>query len=138
VTKHICQALRPLECVTWLARWRVDHPESRAARLYDPRSIERMEKVEGLTPMAIARVEQLFRDGMAANPQRGNPLVRASGLTSLFSALYVHAIPFDRAILRNAWNECNDGGALGPACQTARVHANERLDRFELPRAAEP
>jgi hypothetical protein len=134
VTKHLCESLRTQECVTWLARWRGDHPESRAARLYDPRSIERMEKLKALRPMAIARVEQLFRGGVPADQQRGNLLLRASGLTGVFSTLYVHAIPFDRVLLRNVWNECDDGGQLGSACQTARLRTNERLDRFELPR----
>ena len=130
VTKHLCEALRTDECATWLARWRVDHPESRAARLYDPRRIERMGQVEALSPLAIARVEQLFRGSAPADPQQTDPLIRATRLTNQFSVSYVHAIPFDRAVLRNAWNECNDGGQLGSACHTARLRANERLDRF--------
>jgi spermidine synthase len=130
VTKHLCESLRTFECVTWLARWRADHPESRAARLYDPRSIERMGQQEALSPMAIARVEQLFRGSVPADPQQSNPLIRATRITQLFSVSYVHTIPFDRAILRDAWNECGNSGELGSACHTARLSANERLDHF--------
>jgi hypothetical protein len=56
-------------------------------------------------------------------------------VTQLFSAYYNHAIPFDRAVLREAWSGC-DGAAGGgvSACQTARLQVNTRLDRFELPR----
>jgi len=80
--------------------------------------------------VAIARVEQLFRGSAPADPQQTDPLIRATRITNQFSVSYVHAIPFDRAVLRNAWNECNDGGQLGSACHTARLRANERLDRF--------
>jgi len=89
-----------------------------------------MEKLEALSPQAIARVERLFRGNLLAGSPQGNPLSRATRITNLFSASYVHAIPFDRAVLRNAWNECNDGGQVGSACHTARLRANERLDRF--------
>jgi len=136
VTRHICESLRVSECATWLARWRTDYPESRAAQLYDPRTIERVGQTDALSPMAIARVERLFRGTVPADGKQGNPLGRAVGFSNLFSTSYVHAIPFDRSILRNVWNECGSGGELGAACHTARLHANERLDRFELPRVA--
>jgi hypothetical protein len=89
-----------------------------------------MGQVEALSPLAIARVEQLFRGNTPADPQQTNPLIRATRITDQFSVSYVHAIPFDRAVLRNAWNECNDGEQVESACHTARLRANERLDRF--------
>jgi hypothetical protein len=90
-----------------------------------------MGQLEALSPLAIARVAQLFRGSVPAGPQQANPLVRATRITNLFSASYVHGIPFDRAILRDAWSKCDKGGEeLGSACHTARLRANERLDRF--------
>ena len=138
VTRHVCESQRVMECVTWLARWRTDHPESREARLYDPRSIDSMAQVDVLSPQTIARVEQMFRGVIPPERAQTNPVARAALLTNLFSTFYVHAIPFDRAVLRNAWSECGRGGDLASTCHTARVHADGRLDRFELPRADNP
>ena len=89
---------------------------------------------EALDPTAIARVEQLFRGGPAVRTQ-GNSLNRAAAVTNLFSIFFVHAIPFDRTPLRNVWNDCQSGDGLASTCHAARLRANRRLDRFELPRA---
>jgi spermidine synthase len=135
VTRHICGALRAHECVTWLARWRFDHPDSSAAFEYDPRRIELMDGIEALEPKAVARVGSFFGGKAAVDPRYTNPAGRAGATTGLFSSMYVHAIPFDRSALRGVWNECtasrDDARGL---CQTLRLRANSQLDRFELPR----
>jgi hypothetical protein len=127
VTQHMCNSLRTQECATWLARWRRDYPGSRAAANYDPRTVERIAQPELLAPAAIARLGQLFAPGAAPPLVEGNPLRRAQQLTNQFSSAYVHAIPFDRAVLRAAWDGC---AGEGDACRTAREGANQRLDRF--------
>jgi spermidine synthase len=136
VTRHICESLRALECVTWLARWRYDHPESADAFRYDPRRIEHMESVEALEPKAVARVSSLFSTRAVVDPRHTSPLARAGATTGLFSSMYVHAIPFDRRALRGVWNECaasrEDAAGM---CQTLRLRANSQLDRFEPPRS---
>jgi spermidine synthase len=133
VTRHVCEARRISECVAWLARWRADHPASEAARLYDPRKVRMMAGLEAFSPQNLARVELLFRGQLPPDPAASDPLRRAASLTNLFSAFYNHAIPFDRAVLRSAWSGCSRAGD-GVTCQTARLQANTRLDRFELPR----
>ncbi len=137
VTRHVCENARVNECITWLARWRVDYPESKAAHIFDPRTVERMSQVEALAPPTIARVAELFRGNVPFDRGAPNPLARAASFTNLFSTFYVHAIPFDRALLRRAWSGCN-GAEQGSSssCVTARFQANQRLDRFELSRAA--
>jgi spermidine synthase len=137
VTRHLCTQQRVIECATWLARWRADYPQSKDARFYDPRTIETMAQSELLNPGTIARIEQMFLGVVPPDRGQSNPVARAAQLTNLFSTFYVHAIPFDRALLRNAWSQCARGGELASACQTARVHADSRLDRFELPRGTD-
>jgi spermidine synthase len=136
VTRHVCESREVTECAVWLARWRADHPGSQAARRYDPRSLPRMGAFDAFSPFLLARVEKLFRGVVVPDPAASNGFQRAMSLTNLFSSFYTHAIPFDRALLREGWSGC-DGGAGGTAssCQGARMHANARLDRFELPRA---
>jgi spermidine synthase len=135
VTRHVCESRRVSECVAWLARWRADHPASQAARRYDPRNVPKIGSPEALSPQNIARVELLFRGLLPPEPASTNPLRRAANLTHLFSSYYTHAIPFDRAVLRSGWSGCDGAGGGGiSSCQTARVQANTRLDRFELPR----
>jgi hypothetical protein len=137
VTRHVCESREVTECAAWLARWRADHPDSQAARRYDPRGLPRMGPYDALSPPMLARVEKLFRGVVPAEPSAANGLQRALSLTNLFSSFYTHAIPFDRALLREGWSGCDGAGAAGAStCQTARVHANARLDRFELPRAS--
>jgi spermidine synthase len=136
VTRHLCDSREVTECAVWLARWRADHPDSEAARRFDPRTLPKLGPAyEALSPPILARVEKLFRGVLPPEPSARNGFQRAMSLTNLFSTFYTHAIPFDRALLREGWSGC-DGTAGGPtSCQTARVHANARLDRFELPRA---
>ena len=133
VTRHVCESRRVSECVAWLARWRADHPASQAARRYDPRSLSRMGGLEALSPPILARVERLYRGALPPDSS-GNPLQRALVLTNLFSTFYNHGIPFDRSLLRAGWSGCDGAGGGSSSCQTARVNANARLDRFEVPR----
>jgi hypothetical protein len=134
LTRHICSSRRVSECAAWLARWRADHPESQAARRYDPRAVPLMGSLEALSPATLARIEMMYRNAVPTNRSAENPVQRASAFTNLFASFYTHAIPFDRALLRASWSGCDGAGAQSN-CQTARVQANARLDRFELSRA---
>jgi spermidine synthase len=132
VTRHVCESRRIVECGTWLARWRADHPDSQEAHSYDPRTLPRMRAYDAISPPMLARIERLFSGTVPADASGGS-LQRATALTNLFSSFYTHAIPFDRALLRSGWSSC-DGGGVASSCEMARVQANTRLDRFELPR----
>jgi hypothetical protein len=131
---HVCSVRRPPECAAWVARWRADHPDSRAARLFDPNGIRRLKESELVTPAMLSQAEFLFRGSEGPEMVAGNGLQRAVAVTNLFSLLYTHSIPFDRALLRKAWSGCTQGGATHSACQLARVRANTQLGRFELRR----
>jgi hypothetical protein len=134
VTKHVCKLRRGNECATWLARWRSDHPDSEAARTFDPSASNKaLANAETLEPRVLEEIEQLFRGELPPTPRAKNPLARAALLTNLFGSHYVHAIPFDRNVLGNAWSGCT-GRFRGSNCEQARLRANERLDRFELRR----
>jgi hypothetical protein len=82
----------------------------------------------------LARVELLYRGALPRDSTSGNPFRRATSLTNLFSTFYNHGIPFDRSLLRAAWSGCDGAGGGSSSCQMARVQANARLDRFEVPR----
>jgi hypothetical protein len=82
----------------------------------------------------LSQAEFLFRGSETPEMVAGNGLQRAVAVTNLFSLLYTHSIPFDRALLRKAWSGCTQGGATHSACQLARVRANTQLGRFELRR----
>jgi hypothetical protein len=91
---------------------------------------------EAVSPPVLARLETLFSGAIPPEPPSSNALQRATALTNLFASFYTHAIPFDRELLRRGWSGCDGDGVGGASgCQTARVRANTRLDRFELPRA---
>jgi hypothetical protein len=90
---------------------------------------------EAISPAMLVRIEKLFQ-GTPLELAGGGSLQRATALSNLFSSFYTHAIPFDRELLRRGWSGCDgDGPGAASNCQTARVRANARLDRFELPRA---
>jgi spermidine synthase len=133
VTHHLCDMRRPKECATWLARWRADHPESEQARSYDAGGKGGREELQ---PEVVARIERLFRGELPETPHAKNPLARATQLTGLFAGHYVHAIPFDRQLLRNAWSDCQGNRSLDTSCQQARLQADERLERFDMDKAA--
>ncbi|MEN8160459.1 MAG: fused MFS/spermidine synthase, partial [Myxococcota bacterium] len=134
LARYVCEARRRPECAAWVGRWRADHPESVAARRYDPRSVKRMAESDKVSPVMLARAESLFRGVPPRDTARGNGLQRAAAVTNLFSILYNHAIPFDRGMLRRSWSACTQDGVPASTCQLARIRANNQLDRFELRR----
>jgi hypothetical protein len=130
VTRYICRARRPAACATWVARWRTEYPESAAARSYDPRTEKRVGDVSMLSPMALHRVEQLFRRNLPASDPFWNP----ANLTHYFSVYYTHTAPFDRKLLRDQWDACRSDESHPTQCETARARADEQLSRFHVPR----
>jgi predicted membrane-bound spermidine synthase len=134
LARYVCEARRRPECAAWVGRWRADHPDSVAARRFDPRTLKRMAESEMVSPAMLARAESLFRGSPPSDTNSGNGLQRAVAVTNLFTKLYTHAIPFDRAVLRRTWSSCAQDGVPASTCQLARIRANEQLGRFELRR----
>jgi hypothetical protein len=137
VTRHICGSRRPIECATWLARWRSGHPDSQEAQEFDPTVGEKGPgRVEALEPETIRQVVQLYRGELPATPRATNPAARALALTNLFASYYVHAIPFDRGLLRSVWSGCSARSGWASTCEQTRLLMNQQLDRFELSTSA--
>jgi spermidine synthase len=135
VAQHVCDLRRLKECATWVARWRADHPTSERAREFQPPKA--MAKREEFQPEVLGRIERLFRGELPDTPAKA-PVARAAQLTGLFAGHYVHAIPFDRQLLRNAWSQCQTNRSVETQCQQARLQADERLGRFDVRRAGPP
>ncbi|HMK92461.1 MAG TPA: fused MFS/spermidine synthase, partial [Thermoleophilia bacterium] len=80
VTQHVCGLQLVGPCATWLARWRSDHPESQAAREYDPRSVPGAGGAAVLAPQMIDRVEALFRGQPGFEEAESKPVARATAV----------------------------------------------------------
>jgi spermidine synthase len=133
IVRHLCDVGRLMECATWVARWRSDHPDSELARKFDPRELERgFGRRKELQPQIIERLEKVFRGELTATPLAKTPVARATQLTAFFSDHYVHATPFDRRFLTNAWSGCRGNPQMTAFCQQERLRVGERLDRFDL------
>ena len=135
VTRHVCKLQRINECATWLARWRSDYPDSKEARAFDPREVNKLGSTPGVQPQVIDQIEAAFRGKSPPTPHAKNPVARATQLTNFFSSHYVHAIPFDRRLLGDAWSDCRGRPDTNARCQQARQRWNETLERFEMPDA---
>ena len=136
VTRHICGALRVNECATWLARWRSAYPDSEAAKRFDPRREKQVAKAEPLQPQTVEQLEDLFRGELPPPSHARDPVAHSMAFTNLFATYYVHAIPFEREMLRRMWSNCGLNAPTASSCQQARQRANDRLDRFEIQRSA--
>jgi spermidine synthase len=132
VTKHLCEAKSARECATWLARWRTDYPESPAARRYDPLRASSLGHHPDLEPQLIALIAGLYRGKLPTTPRARNSLFRAEQVTDFFAQHYIHAIPFERGLLREVWSQCGGNPNLNTQCQQTRLRIDERLDRLQV------
>ncbi|MGH0030165.1 MAG: fused MFS/spermidine synthase [Myxococcota bacterium] len=101
-------------CATVLARWAALRPDS--ARLSEVLAELRGRAgagAEDLAPVALRRLVRLYRPG-APLPEGGVTEAFASDLTRRFLTHYLHAMPFDRRVLAQAWRACR-----GPGCRDA-------------------
>src|SRR5262249_24902110 len=84
VSQHVSPLQEVGPCAPWLARWRVDHPDSSEARAFDPRSLEGLANAESLNPPTLAHIEQLFQGVLPPPRPDGNTVARAANVTNLF------------------------------------------------------
>jgi len=123
-TRESCRFDRREECATLFARWRRDLPDSPrlAAALEQERSQKRRKNPQ-LRPKALTRLAALF--GSELPPMEGqNAAARANRIAGLYIDNYVHAVPFDRRVLAEAWRACR-----APVCEQRR----ERLEQIVGP-----
>jgi hypothetical protein len=101
----------PHQCLTVLARWRYDDPDSEELAKF-------LRARDGIDPRQIQSLAALFGDG----PTGAMTPPRARRATELFGMHYYHAIPFDRAALDATWRRCR-----APDCWPAKREASALL-----------
>jgi hypothetical protein len=132
----VCSIYRVFECATWLARWRSDYPDSERARGFDAYAVGGLGKGPEW-PKTVDEIEAAFRGKPPPTPRAKTPVARATRITNFFSDHYVHAIPFDRRFLGDAWSDCRGKPEVTRSCQDARARWNEHLERFEMLKASQ-
>jgi predicted membrane-bound spermidine synthase len=110
ITDVLCPDVPPL-CMTALARWRHDEPDS-------PELAERVQRHLDGDVMRLATLMSFYDDGLPA------PLTpaKANWATEKFGLHYYHALPFERAALDETWKRCRL-----PECWPARREARVLL-----------
>jgi predicted membrane-bound spermidine synthase len=106
----------PRLCVTVLAEWMSDEPES-------PELAEVLERYRGrFQPKAVATLAKFFGDGVSGTV---TPALAVEA-TAQFGIHYHHAIPFDREALEATWRRCRSPDCW-PARRESRVLLGEAL-----------
>jgi predicted membrane-bound spermidine synthase len=113
---------RPRECVTMLAWWVHDVPQS-AARDLLVKAI-RNHPVAGLaTPLdRVGALSRLFADPPPA-PDGTDTLADATEASDLFGRYHHHAAPFSRRALGERWRRCEADPAVRQRCRDGRAAA---------------
>jgi hypothetical protein len=116
-----CRAERVVECATFFARWKHDHPDSPrlADALAEARSRERAGAA--LADGALDGLVDLF-DDPGRLPKLRSPLARARQTSQRFVLHFQHAIPFDRRALEAVWRDCRN-----EACAVVQKQVEETL-----------
>jgi len=126
-----CGQARREECTALRASWLHDYPRSERRR----EAVAQM-SVPGVTPRVVEQIASLFGtagQGARNGPDGEVPLPRAIRATNQYVNFYHYAVPFDAAVIEEAWRKC-----VGKACQDGGRRAAERLG-FEVgPSAARP
>jgi predicted membrane-bound spermidine synthase len=117
-----CRFDRVAECATFLARWRRDYPAS--TRLSEALAQARrgVRDPELLSDRNLALLTRLYGAENGRGSAANRPLARANRTTRGFLRHYHHAVPFDRRVVAQAWNECRL-----EACAEARRAAERDL-----------
>ncbi|HXV36056.1 MAG TPA: hypothetical protein VEC18_02840 [Myxococcota bacterium] len=111
----MCTLERFTECAALLAAWVRAYPESqrRDALLEEPLIRRAVSTV--ITQPTLTVVESLFGGQPMRNLQGRRSLARATRVSDVYLSYYHFAVPFDRDVLRMAWDLC-----AAPACASAR------------------
>jgi hypothetical protein len=116
-----CRYDRVAECAAFLARWKHDYPDSPRQPEALARARKGVPEPELLADRNLALVSRLY-GGVDAVPATDRPLVRANRTTQRFLRYYHHAIPFDRRVVAEVWDECRR-----EACVERRLEAEREL-----------
>jgi hypothetical protein len=114
---------RPVECVTLLAAWRHDAPNSPALARLIGKAASLAE--EGAAPDAaqVAPLARLFGADGGAAPTPRQTLEAAER----FASHYTHAAPFSRAALASLFTRCTEAPGQSAACALALARTEQML-----------
>ena len=126
--RESCRFRRTKECVTFLARWAHEHPESarRQAVLAEVRRGLGAQQAD-LAPRRIGDVRLLFEREFTASRLS---YARVRELANVYATYHHHAVPFDEDVLDDVWSRCHD-----LRCGTARREVERMLEEgiWDLP-----
>jgi hypothetical protein len=122
--RELCR-WRPVECATFLASWQHDEPRSDALRFALGDARDRFLDRSLLEAQRLGSLGRLFGPGgevpAASGPVRLDQVRRD---TELFRTSYLHAAPFLRAALADAWRRCEGPPGRPGECDTERARAD--------------
>ncbi|HUO63466.1 MAG TPA: fused MFS/spermidine synthase [Terriglobales bacterium] len=127
VVDETCRNTRPIECAGFLARALADHPDSDLWRT-EVKKLQKTlgkRKVASITSAEIRLLSQ-FYDAAGDPPRRESPIAEANLVTNLFERFYQQALPFDRAVLRRAWDRCAASREV-EACRSGQTQARRLI-----------
>ncbi len=115
---------RSSECLTLLAQWAHESPDSRAFRV----ALARARQDRQVNPGLVRALSRLFggADGDGATSPQA-----AQQATSFYSRFYHHGAPFSRERLAAIWSRCGSDPAQRESCVEARREAEETLGSLE-------
>ena len=122
---------RPRECVTLLAEWQREVPNS-PARARVIQAIRSQPRIASLTRLGlVAQLAPLFGSGPA--PPDGDAAWQAAKRASdLFSSHYHHAAPFSRRQLAELWRRCEAHPEQRDRCLEARAETESALGDLDV------
>ncbi len=124
--RETCAARRDRECATIIARWAIDHPDSKSWRV-TLSALRKTARARNST-LAAHRLERLYElyNGLTIPDEDAPPAhVSAQRVTDRFANFYHHVFPFERRVLEEAWNRCNT-----EECEAGRLRAEKLLWGF--------
>jgi hypothetical protein len=121
--RQACRFRRMGDCVSFIARWSVEHPDSDlwSATLATLRKTA-PPRNRDLTPERFARLHALYSGRFIPGEDAAPPHVEAQRVTNLFLKHYIHIMPFDRRVLEDAWARCGSED-----CEVARAKVEDLL-----------
>jgi spermidine synthase len=113
------------ECLTRLAKWTYDVPQSRARERVLARIREDPTLAERTHPGLIEPLSRLYGGDAAETPD--GILATANRASQLFAEHYHHAAPFDRRHLAELWDRCAADSGQARRCRRGRRRAERTL-----------
>ena len=118
--------LRANECVTLLAQWHVDDPDSRELAALEKKIREHPDFSRQIPLGMVERLTHLFGKPEKAEAD-GDGIGRVQSDTNRFVVYYHHAAPFPRGVLRDEYRACESDPERAKDCAESRQEAERIL-----------